>query len=148
MIGRNFRSSSRKSYLNELVGTSNEATLTINSIPTIGLLDTGSAVSILNISFYDEHLSELQIQPIQDLLSIECTDGNELSYDGFIETDISMKANDNSLTNCLLLIVPDSKYNAKVPVLLGTNVLTSLIETLQDKYGDKYLQDAKLIKYI
>jgi hypothetical protein len=41
-------------------------------------------------------------------------------------------------------VVPDSNYNSAVPVLIGTNILSSFIDQLQGTYGDKYLQDAHL----
>jgi hypothetical protein len=41
-------------------------------------------------------------------------------------------------------VVPDSNYNSAVPVLIGTNILSSFIDQLQGTYGDRYLQDAHL----
>ena len=40
-------------------------------------------------------------------------------------------------------MVPDSRYNAKVPVLLGTNIL-EFLDMSREKLGHRFLQAAKL----
>ena len=148
MFGQHTKSSNKSNYLSNLVGTSNEVQIRIGSVNTTALLDTGSSVSTISSSFYKQHFADSLIHPIQEILKIECADGNELPYEGFIETDINIleskgtKSKDNTLHKCLFLIVPDSKYNSTVPVLVGTNILSSLMGMLQDTYGDKYLQEA------
>jgi hypothetical protein len=47
----------------------------------------------------------------------------------------------SNLALCLFLVVPDRNYNSAVPVLIGTNILSSFIDQLQGTYGDKYLQE-------
>ena len=76
--------------------------------------------------FHRERLSHLPIQPLQDFLHIECADGESLPYSGYIAADINARGvglGEKHSQPCLLLEVPDSRYNAKVPVLLGTNIL-------------------------
>ncbi|CAC5411914.1 unnamed protein product [Mytilus coruscus] len=125
MFGRRFGSSNNHNYLTDLVGRSNEVQIIIGSVSTITLLDTGSSVSTISKSFYDKHFFEIPIHPVQEILKIECADGQELPYDGFIEANInilgsrSKQNEDNTLNNCFFLIVPDSKYNTNVPVLIG-----------------------------
>jgi hypothetical protein len=41
-------------------------------------------------SFYIDHFSDLPIHPIKELLRIECADGQELPYEGFIEVDLTI----------------------------------------------------------
>jgi hypothetical protein len=55
------------------------------TINTISLIDTGSSVSTVSHSFYIDNFSDLPIHPIKELLRIECADGQELPYEGFIE---------------------------------------------------------------
>jgi hypothetical protein len=96
------------------------------------LIDTGSSVSTVSHSFYIDNFSDLPIHPIKELLRIECADGQELPYEGFIEVDLTIlgsrgtHSKDSKLHNCLFLVVPDSNYNSAVPVLIGTNILSSL----------------------
>ena len=73
-------------------------------------------------------------------------DGNSLPYEGYIEVEIQIK---NGLPkaenrNCLLLVVPDTKYSKKTPVILGTNVLQEILSDCQDKNGDQFLQKTKM----
>ena len=41
-------------------------------------------------------------------------------------------------------MVPDSRYNAKVPVLLGTNILEQFLDMSREKLGHRFLQASKL----
>ena len=149
MLGRG-HTRPKKNYLSSLVGTSNEVNVIVGTTNTISLIDTGSSVSTVSHSFYIDNFSDLPIHPIKELLRIECTDGQELPYEGFIEVDLTIlgsrgtHSKDSKLHNCLFLVVPDSNYNSAVPVLIGTNILSSFIDQLQGTYGDKYLQDAHL----
>ena len=151
MIGRQQLRPNKKDYFSGLIGTSNEVNVVIGNTNTIALLDTGSSVSTVSFSFYRDNFSDIPIHPIKDLLRIECADGKELPYEGFVELDLNILGSrrtptrDSTLYNCLFLVVPDSQYNSKVPVLVGTNILSSFIDDLQDIYGDRYLQDAHLL---
>ena len=84
------------------------------------------------------------------MLNIECADGNQLPYEGYVELDLQLMNKsettnrDCTLSNCIFLVVPDSRYNSVVPVLIGTNILASYIDTLENSYGDNYLQTAQL----
>ncbi len=94
----------------KLVGSTNEVEIQLNNTVAKALLDTGSCVSVVAEKFYMEHLSNIPINAIGDILNIECADGNQLPYRGYIEAEI--KVNDgvpNSKSHsCLLLITPDT----------------------------------------
>lgn len=130
-----------------LVGSSNNVTIKIEGTTATALLDTGATVSTVSGSFYRDKLSHLPINPLNDLLRIECADGELLPYSGYIEASVSAVGvgleNQSSLP-CLLLVVPDSKYSARVPVLLGTNVLEQLMDLTKTKHGSRFLQIARL----
>lgn len=79
------------------------------------------------------------------ILNIECADGEKLPYDGFIEIEISASGLPTSQKQlCLALIVPASNYNTRVPLLLGTNVLSQFLDLYTKSYGNKLLQTAGL----
>ena len=67
-----------------LVGSSNEATIIVNGQKTTALLDTGSSVSTVSKHYYDEHLHDYELQPLEDMLNIECADGKSLPYHGYV----------------------------------------------------------------
>ena len=52
------------------------------------LLDTGSTVSKISETYYNPHLSKIPLQNINTLLDIECVEGQQLPYKGYIETHL------------------------------------------------------------
>ena len=130
-----------------MVGTSSEVNVCIEGQTVSALLDTGSTVSTVSESYYQQHLQHLTLYPINDFLHIECADGGTLPYSGYIEASITS----TGLPSCLdsstkypILVVPNSNYNGTVPVLLGTNILHHLLSSVHSNYGDQYLQRASL----
>ena len=127
--------------LEHLVGKSNEAPIGIEGISTSALLDTGSSVSTVSQDFYQRNLSHLDLHQIDQLLKIECADGQPLPYLGYIKADIAIPGiSKSTLQPCLLLVVPQINYSATTPVLLGTNFLSSLLETCGKQLGPRCLQ--------
>jgi hypothetical protein len=45
---------------------------------------------------------------------------------------------------CVFLVILDSPYHMEVPILLGTNILTSIMNTYKEKHGERFLQISKL----
>ena len=129
-----------------LIGTSNEANVHVNGVSTVALLDTGSSVSTISQSFYETHLKEIPLQPITDLVSIECADGRPLPYHGFVSCPVHVDGiSDRTIeTECLFLIVPTTTYHESVPVLIGTNILTALLHQTREMHGVRFLQEAHL----
>ena len=137
----------RPSVKTDLVGHSDEVDICIEGIQTAALLDTGASISTVSEAFHREKLSHLPVQPLQDFLNIECADGESLPYSGYIAANITAPGvglGEKHSQPCLLLEVPDSRYNAKVPVLLGTNILEQFLNMSREKLGQGFLQAAKL----
>ncbi|MCU7801000.1 MAG: retroviral-like aspartic protease family protein, partial [gamma proteobacterium symbiont of Lucinoma myriamae] len=133
------------SCTDNLVGPSNEIDVQVNGVDCKALLDTGSTVTTISEQFYDNYLSNVTIKPLESILTIECADGQNLPYKGYVEVELCVSGIENSqIITCLALIVPKSNYNSKVPLLLGTNVLSMFLDMCKQKYGDKMLQDAQL----
>ena len=128
----------------KLLGAANETTVLINNIECPGLLDTGSTVSTISRRFHDEHFPDVELHPLDDMLRIECANGDMLPYDGYVEVDIAVPGITKREQPMLLLVVPDTNYNQRVPLLLGTNVLGRLMQSCQDKHGVQFLQRASL----
>lgn len=40
--------------------------------------------------------------------------------------------------------MPDTNYNSRVPLLIGTNILNELISDCKKQHGEQYIQKAKL----
>lgn len=74
----------------KLIGETNEVHILINNIPVTSLLDTGCCESLVSETFYREHLSSIELRPIEDILNTECADGQNLPYLGYIDVEISI----------------------------------------------------------
>jgi transposase InsO family protein len=121
------------------VGFANEACCEIAGNTCTALLDTGSTVSTLALSFHEKYLQDIPIRNLDNLLKIEGAGGHNLPYLGYIETDITIPGDFES-HKILFLIVPDTNYNSSVPALIGTNFLAPLMEIQQAHYGVRFLQ--------
>lgn len=126
----------------KLVGNSNETSVTIEGINTTALIDTGSCVSTISQDFYENSLSTIEVQPMENLLKVECADGKLLPYSGFIQARLGIKGMEE--VDCLFLIVPGSNYSHTVPILLGTNILSELMDNCKVNFGERFLQRANL----
>lgn len=130
----------------KLVGEVNEANIKLDNVDTKALLDTGSCVSLIAETFYKNNLSHIDIEPLTDVLNVECADGQQLPYIGCIEVEVSIETGlDRAKPQpCIFLISSDTRYSAGTPVVLGTNILHTLLQDCKDNFGDQFLQKAKL----
>jgi hypothetical protein len=124
----------------ELVGNANEAAVVAEGIDTSALLDTGSSVSTVSEEFFNSKLRHLELYDIQGLLRVECADGSPLPYRGFVKADVTIPDISTTPQPCLLLVVPDTQYNGKTPILLGTNFITKVGAHCKETHGEQYLQ--------
>jgi transposase InsO family protein len=78
-------------------------------------------------SYYDKHFSHLEIVSLDNMLNVEVASGHSLPYFGYVQ--FSLLADSLGLKQAipgLILVVEDTEYGKHVPVILGTNVLSSL----------------------
>ena len=94
------------------------------------LLDTGSQVTTVSASFYNRHLSEHPIQPINGL-DVEGASGENVPYLGYVPLILKFAQNfveTEPEVSSLALVVPDIRSNCDLPVLIGTNALDVLYD--------------------
>ena len=113
-----------------LIGETPEADVKIAGQICRALVDTGSQITTVSLSFYNRCLSKYPMQSCSSLLRVEGVGGESLPYHGYIEDDLSVPLNvSKNYSACFpVLIVPDTTYNLSVPVLIGTNVLSQIVE--------------------
>ena len=104
-----------------VVGKANEVSLLVGGKQVLALLDTGSMVSTMSHSLCS--VLNLPIQPLDQVFKIKGAGGHEIPYLGVVETTVSCSSADATCVPVVLLVVPDTEYHSRVPVLLGTNVL-------------------------
>lgn len=130
--------------LSRIVGDANEGFVTVNGTLSRGLIDTGSQVTTIAAHFYGRHLSGIQMQKIEHLLHIKGAGGHTIPVLGFVEVDIRISSDGRDHNAILALVVPDTDYNRKVPILIGTNMLMQCRDRLYTKYGDSYLKQIEV----
>lgn len=83
---------------------------------------------------------------MSNILHVECADGQSLPYLGYIQCSLKAKGIDNNqvCVDGLFLIVPNTSYNKGVPVLIGTNIISVLMNLVKESHGLRYLQEANL----
>lgn len=121
--------------------------MAINGVSCLALLDTGATVSTISQTFYVQNLQgKTELHALEEQIDIECADGQMMPYLGFVIVDLSTYGLSTLevLRQCMFLVVPDSQYNAKVPVLIGTNILNYLLDVTRSEHGSRFLQDADL----
>lgn len=94
-----------------LIGAKYTAQVQINEQSCNCLLDTGSQVTTVSQTFYENNLSHLELYSIHDLLEVEAANGQNVPYSGYIGVDITFPKNcfGTELTvSSLALIVPDT----------------------------------------
>ena len=86
------------------------------------------------------------VHKIDKLLKIECADGSQLPYFGYVKVDVDVLSGlpVSEPKSCLPLVIPDTPYSEKTPIILGTNVLKEFMTDCKSKFGDNFLQRAGL----
>ena len=109
---------------NSLIGKATTAEVGVDGHQVECLLDTGATVSTIQ-----EGLAArlgLKIEPVTNLVRVECANGQSLPYMGYAVADITIR--DLKANCCPLLVTPDHSNTRSAPVLLGTNILAELLQ--------------------
>lgn len=113
-----------------LVGAKCTAQVTISDQDCSCLLDTGSQVTTIPNSFYQENLSHLPINSLNNLLEVEGANGQDVPYLGYIEVTIkfpeSLLGVDIEVPTLALIVL--DMCSTLSSVLIGTNTLDVLYE--------------------
>ena len=107
-----------------MIGSSNEDNILICGGNTHGLLDSGSRITSISEAFYETLDPKPTLHSIAEFgLSVTCANGTELPYKGYIEADIVVPSLGNTTYKAPVLVVENTDYNPRVPVIIGTNVI-------------------------
>ena len=110
-----------------LVGSSNESEIIVNGTSSKAVIDTGSMISTIGLSFF-KSLKPLSIMSrLSDFsLDISSANGSKVPYLGYSLLDISFPSISSQSFSVPILIVPDTDFSCSVPFIIGTNVLNVL----------------------
>ena len=126
----------------DLVGERNECPVLVNELSMLTLLDSGSMVSTINHSYWSENLPDQPISSLDDLLNVSGASGSVIPYRGYVELGINLPG--LKVSKFPFLVVEETDYNSRIPVLIETNVLHNTLEELVNVYGVGFAQKAKL----
>lgn len=130
-----------------LVGEPCEATAWLDDVQCQCLLDTGSQVTCISQSFYQQRLSHRKLHLISDILEVEGAAGQLVPYLGYIKVDVKFRKEEcgtNATITTLALVCPDQTYSTKTPLLVGTNVLRQLMGDCKRVGGYKYVEKLQI----
>ena len=111
----------------------------VEDIPATSLIDTGSMISTVAEWFYNQNLTHIALNSIDNLLNINVAGGYTLPYLGYVEVDLRPQLHSDNETDhykCLMLVVPDTDYNKRVPILIGTNFIRLCYHDWQNSEKD------------
>lgn len=112
----------------------------------MALIDTGSQVTTVSRSFYEEYMADCTLRKMEELLIIEGAGGQSVPFLGYIETEVSFPKGTSGLNQSLgavVLVVPDTNFNKDVPLVIGTNVIKQCKDDCVDKYGVNFFRVAQ-----
>lgn len=124
MDGRSGTSSTQgQQIMCELIGESNAIMIEIQSEKINALIDSGSMVSTISLTGYKLLRNQPELKTLANLgLEVSVADGSLLQYKGYIECTLKIPFLDIELS-VPMLVVQDTEFNRKCPIIIGTNVL-------------------------
>ena len=134
-----------KVKVDDLVGKPTEADVELNGVRCRALLDTGANVSTIAQSCYNNLFKSTPLLSLDDFkLDITVAGDHKLPYLGYIEAELSVPRIGINSVSTLILVVPDTKYSSRVPILIGTNILEILKQNVKKTHGLQYRQKIQL----
>ncbi|XP_061757227.1 uncharacterized protein LOC133553245 [Nerophis ophidion] len=111
-----------------LVGSRCTANIKIAGEEFNCLLDTGSQVTTIPVSFYNQHFADQPVKPLRDLLQVEGAAGQAVPYLRYVEMVVTFPREflgANFDVSTLALVVPDIETHQS-QVVIGMNKLEPL----------------------
>ena len=108
----------------DLVGNSNILKIKVGGKDCEALIDTGSMITTVGEDFYQKELHHIEVKDLATLLEIEGAGGQSVPYIGMVEVELEIPGAEKLCAP--VLVVPATKFNNSVPVIVGTNVLRAL----------------------
>ena len=134
-----------------LIGQCPLVAVTLCSIPTTLLLDTGSMVTTVSETYFDQHLRAMTPQPVKscEWLQLTAANGLAIPYVGYIEIDITVLG--HTWPQMGVLITRDSLQRTpgreSAPAgILGMNVIRHCLHELLSAYGASLFSAPEVVR--
>lgn len=91
-------------------------------------------ITTVSRTFYEKNFAYLPLHSLNSIIQVKCASGQILPYLGYIEVDFSFpeEVNVSPKHKILALVVPDTEYNSRVPVVIGTNLIAVCYEVWKE----------------
>ena len=106
-------------------------------------MDTGAEVSTVTHQFFRENLADgHELVDVSAFIQISASQGSDIPYVGYVELSVTVL--EHTFHNLGFLVVKDptntpvETRKVKVPVVLGSNVLRDIRQSLEAMYGIEY----------
>ena len=118
-------------YLNpdpwdDLIGEANETYVNFNRERVKALIDSGAQVSQITVGLARK--MGLKIKPLKRLLKLEGAGGAHVKYMGYVKAYLDIPEIRAFNYPCLFLVLRDSDYGNKCPVIIGTLHIDLILE--------------------
>ncbi|KAG7510967.1 Retrovirus-related Pol poly from transposon [Solea senegalensis] len=124
-----------------LVGPRNEGNVEVNGMECRALIDSGSQITSITHSYWQNHpvLKQRELQPSK--IPIEGAGGQAVPYRGVLQVDLKVFGQENKAVPTFVIL--DSDYRSSVLLLVGTNVIRASRSHLQVAYDQQFLHRVK-----
>ena len=128
----------------KLVGRANEEKYFINGQPVTALLDTVSQVTHVSHDFC--LANGIEVHPLTKLVNTEGTGGDSIEYIGYAGASLSLPMGSKNFDiEALLLVLPTTEYQRKVPVLIGTTITNMVVDFINQNRPDHVSKSWKVV---
>ena len=111
-----------------LIGRANEEKIIVNGNTVTALLDTGSQMTHVSLDYCQA--MGIPQNPLSSWLTLKEL-GDAIEYVGFIEADLTFTMATHVLkTEALLLVLPTTEYQKRVPITIGTSLTDMAVDSL------------------
>ena len=108
------------------------------------LLDTENQVT--HVSHVFCLANGIEVHPPTKLVNIEGTGGNSIEYISYAEASFSLPMGSQSFDiEALLLVLPTTKYQRKVPVSIGTTIIDMVVDFINQNRPDHVSESWKVV---
>ena len=121
--------------LAQFIGMDTIAEALINDVPTKVLLDTGATIDLMPIGYAEA--AGLEVKPLLLItdrhVTMILTAGQYSEAVGYMEFNLKIpRVSDYNMDRLTLLFKDDPNYSKRVPVVLGTNTLDSIMYAMKE----------------
>ena len=114
-----------------LIGEANETDIIIENKKVKGRIDSGAQVSSISDTFASK--LGLKVKQLDTLLDLEPTGDRQVPYDGYVELRMRVPNIRAFDLDVLMLVIPESEYSHRVPIMIGTIHIDKIIDLITDE---------------